>query len=249
VWGRHGGGAQPDGGAVDDPGMARDGLETSARACFDWAGRVGSAWRTLPGVQALPDAAAPLLSVAFGERPPHDRAAPQAHARCHDRAIGVGVVLSGLSAGGIERRARRQGRTAAFAEGAARAAALGDRDPHAFRLACRLWRSARLEWEEGVAAGLGGWSDPSRGPIFQRGRRLVRRALLLGETWAVVARLRADAARSDGFADGALDRVDLERLVEDASYRAGAARGARVLAQAGRRAVTIELSCALRRRA
>jgi len=223
--------------------------ETSARACFDWARRVGTAWRTLPGARCLPEPAISLLSIAFGERAPEGRMAPGLHARHHDRAIGVGVVLSGLSPRGIARRARRQGRTAAFAEGAARATALGDRDPHAFRLACRLWRAARLEWEEGVAAGFGSFSDASRGPVFQRGRRLVRRALLLGETWAVIGRLRADAAREDGFADGALDRLDLGRLVEDASYRVGATRGARVLAQTGPRVVAIELSCASRGRA
>jgi hypothetical protein len=216
--------------------------ETSARASFDWARAIGGRWRGARGAARLDPSATDLLRVAFGDGPVDPTAGPLDHARRHDESIGAAVVLSGLSPEGTARRAVRGSRTQGFAEAAAWAYAVAERDPRAFAVACRVFRTIRLSWEEGVASALLGFSDPGADPIYQLARRAVRAAVARRATWVTVARLRAHVACDDGFADGALDRVDETRLVRDAAYRVGAYRGRAVLRTAGRAAVARELA-------
>ncbi len=211
-------------------------MRGTARASFDWARRVGASWR---GVGGAPRGgiAAELLAEAFGERLARRHDGPAEHARRHDRALGVAAVLAGVPSERLAHRARH--RTRAFAEAAAWALSV---DQSELAVAVRTFDRAELEWHDGVAAGIDGWSDPARGALFQRGRREARAALARNETWAVVARFRSPELRRAGYADGALGQVDPDRLLLDAFYRAGVHAALTVVRTAGPAAARAEVA-------
>ncbi len=213
--------------------------ETSARSAFEWARAVGSSWRR--DVVRIPDNARLLLSVAFEDEGLAPARSPRDALCRHDRAIGVCVVLSGLSPETIAERAARDERTLAFAEAAAWAWSVGDREPEAFATACRTFRSVRQAWDDGIAAGLEGWSGPARGAVFERARSVAGSARRRGVAWAVAGWARARRSRDCGFVDAVRGTVAPESLVRDASYRAGVVEGATVASLTSRAGLEIEL--------
>jgi hypothetical protein len=225
-------------------GRAEVPVETAATAAYPWARHIGGTFRL--EARGVSDNAMALLRVAFGDDGP-GRARPLDLLRAHDRALGVLVVLSGLSARALEARARREGRTAAFAEAAAWAFSMGDRDPRSFSEACRVFRRIQASWDEGVAAALLGFSDPSQGPVFQRAWRHARRALDRRETWAVVGQLRATSDKAEGYAAAARDDVDDRRFLREPAYRAGALLGLTVRTLAGENVARVEAATLVRR--
>ncbi len=117
-------------------------------------------------------------------------------------------------------------------------AARGRREhPDAFAEAAASFRQAHRAYTDGLAAGIEGWTDASRGEVFQRGVREGQHQLRVGGN-SLRAAARAD--KIEGFADAMTGAVDRRREIIDPHYRSGVHHFERTRASGGDDAVRRE---------